>query len=82
MTLQGAVADEVSLMELGLVFFLPQDAHGRAVLYLDRTRFTQRVATRDAMLRVLFYMLHAMSDRDNPRPGEFVLLVNVKVNCA
>ena len=79
MTLQGALADEIALMELGLAFCLPTDTNGRAVLFVDRTRFSLRVASRESFLRVLFYMLYALAGKDNPRKGEFVIVVSVKV---
>ena len=78
LTLQGALtAEERALLSLGLVFLLPDDRHGRAVMYLDRTRFTLRVGTREAFLRVLFYVLYTISYRDNP---QFVIVLNVKVS--
>ena len=77
LTLHGALATESALMSLGLAFVLPNDRHGRAVMYFDRTRFTLRVGTREAFLRVLFYMLYSISLRDNP---QFVLVLNVKVS--
>lgn len=80
LTLQDALASESALLSLGLAFLLPHtDRHGRTVMYFDRTRFTVRVGTREAFLRVLFYTLYSISLRDTPRTGEFVLVLNVKV---
>ena len=80
MTLSGAMADDIALMELGLTFLLPADKHGRTVFYIDRTRYTLRVAPRESFLRVLFYMLFSISSRENTRKGEYVIVANVKVN--
>ena len=83
LTLADGMQPEANLMALGLAWVLPQpDQHGRAVLFIDRTRFTQRVATREAFLRVLFYMLFQITKLEPPmfRPGEFVVILNVKVS--
>ena len=77
LTLQGALtAEERALLSLGLVFLLPDDRNGRGVMYLDRTRFTVRVGTRQTFSRVLFYVLYAISYRNDP---QFVIVINVKV---
>lgn len=77
LTLQGALTtEERALLSLGLVFLLPDDRNGRGVMYLDRTRFTVRVGTRQTFSRVLFYVLYAISYRNDP---QFVIVINVKV---
>lgn len=80
MTLNGAVAGESSLLSLGLAFILPkEDKHGRAVVFCDRTRYTARVAPRDAFLRMTFYLFHSMVSHGNKRKNEFVVIINNKV---
>lgn len=78
MTLEGAMADDEELLKLGLVYPLHNDTHGRAVLFLDRTRCCGRVASREALLRVIFYMCHVSGSTEAIQKRGFVLLVNMR----
>lgn len=75
----GAVANDVWLMDLGLAYLLPDDKHGRAVMFIDRTRYTAQVGPLQSFLRLLYYMFFSMTTRGNKRRNEFVLIPNVKV---
>jgi hypothetical protein len=47
MTLSGALADDKTLFETGILAFHPDDERGRNVLFLDRVRATPPLASRE-----------------------------------
>lgn len=87
MTLKGAVAGETDVLSLGLAFVLSKpDRHGRPVFFLDRTRYTARVCSRESFARILFYILSSVATTTrtgsgtSSRRNEYVVIVNVKVS--
>ena len=78
MTLDGAMAEDIALLSLGYAYLLPDDNHGRAVFFWDRTGFTSRSASREAMLRCLFYNVHMLTFAVSDRKKGFVVVVNCR----
>ena len=55
-------AEDVATLNLGFVIRHPNDEVGRPVLFIDRSSMTQsQYYNRDSYLRVLWYMVHALS---------------------
>ena len=79
MTMHGALVKDDYLMSLGIIYLRPSDRFGRSILFLDRTRFTPRVASRESFSRVFFYVASCILSDESQRKGDFVLLINVKV---
>jgi len=57
MTLDGSMASEVQYLEKGIVLLLPDDKHGRPVVFWNRTGSTAAVAPRDSVARCWWYAM-------------------------
>ena len=81
MTVDGAIAKDADLLKLGLAHILPTDNRGRAVMFWDRTRYTSRVASHEAMWRVLWFCFASIGKCHSEKKNEYVLIVNGRVSC-
>ena len=66
-------------MESGILVILPNDERGRGVLCMDRIRAVPPIAPRDAVLRVLFYLIHVLSEDESLQKKGYVGLMHIKV---
>ena len=78
LTLQGAFCDDHALIESGILSIMPHDTFGRGVLFFDRIRAIPPLATRQAMVRVVFYFLQVMSEDPHMQRNGYVVLMNFK----
>lgn len=69
------------LQEKGLIQILPDDIHGRPVLFYDRIRSVKSVYSREEVARIHFYLLHVMSKREGVAQRGYVRVVFLKVGC-
>jgi len=77
MTLDGAMEDIFSCLEKGFLNVLPKDPSGRAVIFFDRIRAIPAVASRDSVLRVIFYILQKVAMQDEVISNGFVFMENI-----
>jgi hypothetical protein len=81
-------AEAISLLNDGYVVRLLDDKEGRAVLFIDRSRFQHGSEFRNAILQLILYMLCAIvaeeeeEKEESPRKKGYVLVVNGKVRPA
>ena len=54
MTIYGAMQDDVDVLQKGIIHILPDDEHGRAVLFMDRTKMCEPHATEEQIVSVLW----------------------------
>jgi hypothetical protein len=52
MTIYGAMQDDVDVLQKGIIHILPDDEHGRAVLFMDRTKMCEPHATTEQIVSV------------------------------
>jgi hypothetical protein len=52
MTIDGAMQDDVDVLQKGIIHILPDDEHGRAVLFMDRTKMCEPHATTEQIVSV------------------------------
>ena len=72
---KGAVPQEiVTAMKCGGTTVLPPDRMNRSILYIDRSRFSNRCIDKDAQLIVTFYNLQVLFASDLALQHGFVLL--------
>jgi hypothetical protein len=66
MTQQGALSNEVDRLTLskGLVTVQGIDEHGRPVIHYDRGRMNEKAGPRNSILRVIFFIFHALTVGD------------------
>ena len=55
MTIEGAMQDDVDVLQEGIVNILPDDEHGRAVLFMDLTQMCEPHATTEQIVSVLLW---------------------------
>jgi hypothetical protein len=53
MTIDGAMQDDVDVLQKGIINILPDDEHGRAVLFMDLTQMCEPHATTEQIVSVL-----------------------------
>lgn len=73
------MAQDMELLHKGLIYPLANDDHGRAVFFWDRTRYTRKVASCEAILRCHFYCYHTLKERQGKPCREVVFLTNFRV---
>jgi hypothetical protein len=77
---QGALnAEAISLLNGGYAVRLLDDKEGRAVLFIDRSRFQHGSEFRNAILQVSLYMFCVMLEEESSQKKGFVLVANLKV---
>jgi hypothetical protein len=83
---QGALnAEAISLLNGGYAVRLLDDKEGRAVLFIDRSRFQHGSEFRNAILQLILYMLCAIvaeEEEESSQKKGYVLVVNGKVRPA
>mmetsp|Transcript_26259 Transcript_26259/g.62412 ORF Transcript_26259/g.62412 Transcript_26259/m.62412 type:complete len:543 (-) Transcript_26259:1517-3145(-) len=79
MTLLGAMEDVgVACLQKGIVTILPNDECGRAVIFFDRIRAIPAIASRETVLKIIFYMLQkAFYDDEETGKDGFVFIENI-----
>ena len=82
MTTEGAMQGDETLLSLTLALVMEPDAAGRTVVFLDRIRAVPEVAPRDALLRVVFFVMHQAALQEATQKRGFVLLANMRVRNA
>jgi hypothetical protein len=78
-------AEAISLLNGGYAVRLLDDKEGRAVLFIDRSRFQHGSDFRNAILQLIFYMLCAIvaeEEKESSQTKGYVLVVNGKVRPA
>jgi hypothetical protein len=65
MTIDGAMQDDVDVLQKGIIHTLPDDEHGRAVLFLDRTKMCEPHATTEQIVSVLWTSVLRCLDVDS-----------------
>jgi hypothetical protein len=70
MTIDGAMQDDVDVLQKGIVHPLPDDEHGRAVFFMDRIQMCEPHATTEQMVSVLLW---ATSTTSSALPAYFLL---------
>ena len=55
LTLMGAMAEDIEILETGIFSILPKDKKGRGVLVFDRIRAIPPLATRDSVVRIFVF---------------------------
>ncbi|KAG7353336.1 hypothetical protein IV203_009385 [Nitzschia inconspicua] len=79
MTLHAAMKDDAPMIEsLAIYNILPEDAHGRKVLFFDRIKIVPPQVDRDLALRCMFYMIQVISEDVHAQKHGFVCLNNMK----
>ena len=53
MTIDGAMQDDIDVLQKGIINILPDDEHGRAVLFMDLTQMCEPHATTEQIVSVL-----------------------------
>jgi hypothetical protein len=79
MTQTGAMAEDLEHLRKALILILPNDDHGRPVVYFDRVRCTSGFIPRDSMARCIFYVGQALCERESTQKGA-VLVGNYRVS--
>jgi hypothetical protein len=76
----GAMVDDLSKLQLGCLQLLPNDIHGRLVIFVDRIRAVKPIVTREEFARIAFYWLHVAVSRAAAQrePCGPVCIVNLK----
>jgi hypothetical protein len=82
MTQSGAMAEDMEYAEKALIAMLPDDDHGRPVVYWDRIRSTAAVAPRASVLRCCFYLMQVLSEQERAQKQGCVLMANYRVSRA
>lgn len=77
-TLDGAMVEDVQYLEKGIIMILPDDAHRRAVLFVDRMRCTKGVVPRDSAIRCLWYAMQAIAKQEHYQRRGYVGLMNYR----
>jgi hypothetical protein len=72
-------AEAISLLNDGYVVRLLDDEEGRAVVFIDRSRFQHGSEFRNAILQVSLYMFCVMLEEESSQKKGFVLVANLKV---
>jgi hypothetical protein len=72
MTTDGAMQDDVDVLQKGIVNLLPDDAHGRAVLFMDRTKMCEPHASTEQIVSVLW-----TRRRSSALPAHFLFILLV-----
>ena len=73
-------SEDISTLKQGFVIRNPNDEVGRPVLFIDRSSMTQsQYYNRDSYLRVLWYMVHALSMEDSGKyqMTGYIILINL-----
>lgn len=78
MTLQRAMQPEQDALKAGTHFILPDDVHGRAVLYFDRIKGTRNSMSRESLMRIYFYHLQVIAERREIHGKGYVQIINFK----
>ena len=79
LSMEGTLGSDVAIVESGILVILPNDERGRGVLCMDRIRAVPPIAPRDAVLRVLFYLIHVLSEDESLQKKGYVGLMHIKV---
>jgi hypothetical protein len=72
--------EDVQTLHKGIIHILPDDVSGRPVLFWDRIRSVDTVASRDSIVRCLFYMMQVMSERIDTQRSGYVWMVYLRVS--
>ena len=70
MTLDGALQDDHEAIEKGLIKILPDDDHGRAVCFFDRTRMCDPHLTRGEVVSYFAFVVYLVSGPFRTRSTE------------
>lgn len=79
MTLDGAMQPDVQFLEKAIVLILEDDAHGRAVFYLDRMRCTKEIVPRDSVVRCTWYASQTLIEEERYQKRGVVGIANYRV---
>jgi CRAL/TRIO domain len=81
MTLDGAMEDDIDCFEIlrDGNYMLPHDNHGRAVYFSDKSRSTNERLTKDELLRILWYYVHASIEDESVQRSGFVMMANMNM---
>jgi hypothetical protein len=74
MTTDGAMQDDVDVLQKGIVNLLPDDAHGRAVLFMDRTKMCEPHASTEQIVSVL-WTRRRRRRRSSALPAHFLFIL-------
>ena len=81
MTQHGALSDPTDLMVLGkgIVMVAPNDKHGRAINFWDRSRMTKDLAPRDTLVRIIYFTLfNSILFNESAQKRGIVVIENLK----
>ena len=79
MTLEGAMKDDMFQLEQGFVVRNPNDAHGRPVVFLDRSNSTKSEHyDRDGWLRCMWYIVQTFANEEEYQKTGYVCIINLK----
>jgi len=62
------------------VYALPNDAHGRAVLFMDKRKSLFKSLNRKSILRIFWYLVHAALEDPSVQLSGFVLVFNAELS--
>ena len=79
MTIRGAMAADIEALRKGIVQLLPNDVHGRSVIFFDRMRAVKPTLTREEVFRIVFYLTHIVSQKKTRKERTMVVLACFKV---
>lgn len=75
----GSSGLDMEQLELGYVARVPDDHHGRPVIFLDRSNSTKaHNYQRDCWLRVMWYMVHVICTNPEYQRSGYVVIINLK----
>lgn len=77
MTCAGAMQPHLQHLEKGVIRILPNDEHGRSVMFMDRIRAIRSIISREGYGLVGFYTLHLLMHQ-TVKQG-YVAMVNVRL---
>jgi hypothetical protein len=77
----GGLLNEEDVTTLGkhLIAILPDDASGRPVLFWDRIRSVDSVASRQSIVRCMFYNMQVMAERTDAQRSGYAWIVYLRV---
>lgn len=78
MTLHEALRDDREVLEKGWVQILDDDDHDRAVIYFEKGRINPNIASRNSLLRVLWYIHHVALEKEIAQKNGIVHVINMK----
>ena len=77
-TLSGALVQDLEYLRKAMILVLPNDDHGRAVIFVDQIRCSREVAPRHAILTSFWYALQCISEQQASSRG-LVVISNYRV---